>query len=314
MTPKIVVITGPTATGKTALSVALAEKIGGEVVGADSMQIYKYMDIGTAKPTAEETHGVPHHMIDIVMPQESYSVSRYAEEASACVDDILSRGMIPIVTGGTGLYIEALIAGRHFAPEAISSGLRREISDEYDSLGGEKMLELLSSFDPESGAKLHPNDKKRIVRAFEVYYTSGKTISQHNAETKTVPPRYDAYKLALNFTARDDLYARIDGRVDNMMQAGLEGEERSLLDMGVSVDCTSMQAIGYKEIAAAVLSGGDIVEAAETVKRESRRYAKRQISWFSRDKTIKWINWEKLPDLADGLRISTDFLAAAGVI
>lgn len=314
MTPKIVVITGPTATGKTALSVALAEKIGGEVVGADSMQIYKYMDIGTAKPTAEETHGVPHHMIDIVMPQESYSVSRYAEEASACVDDILSRGMIPIVTGGTGLYIEALIAGRHFAPEAVSSGLRREISDEYDSLGGEKMLELLSLFDPESGAKLHPNDKKRIVRAFEVYYTSGKTISQHNAETKAAPPRYDTYKLALNFAVRDDLYARIDGRVDNMMQAGLEGEVRSLLDMGVSVDCTSMQAIGYKEIAAAVLSGGDIVEAAETVKRESRRYAKRQISWFSRDKTIKWINWEKLPDLADGLRISTDFLAAAGVI
>ncbi len=169
MTPKIAVITGPTATGKTALAVDLARAVGGEIVGADSMQIYKYMDIGTAKPDAAEMGGIKHHMIDVVSPWESYSVSRYAEEAISCVDDIISRGKLPIVTGGTGLYIEALIAGRTFAPEPGSDGLREELSKQYDKLGGEKMLSLLSSFDPDSAAKLHANDKKRIVRAFEVY-------------------------------------------------------------------------------------------------------------------------------------------------
>lgn len=314
MVPKIVVITGPTATGKTALSIALAKEIGGEIVGADSMQIYKYMDIGTAKPTAEEMNGIPHHMIDVIMPYESYSVSRYAEDAGACVDGILSRGRIPIVVGGTGLYIEALIAGRSFAPEAASSGLRDELSAQYDAVGGEKMLEILSEFDPASSTRLHANDKKRIVRAFEVYKTTGKTITQFNLETQTIPPKYDVCKIALNFASRGDLYDRINRRVDIMMDMGLMDEVQRLLDMGIDEKCTAMQAIGYKETVSALMGNISTHQAAEDIKRESRRYAKRQISWISRDKSTKWIIWDKMPDFVSALRISTNFLLADGVI
>ena len=189
MQPKLVVITGPTASGKTALGVALAQRLGGEVVSADSMQIYRGMDIGTAKPTPEEMQGVPHHMIDIADPTENYSVSRYAEEASACVDDILARAKLPIVVGGTGLYIDSLIAGRTFADGTADTALRQELSERYDEIGGEGLLGELRKVDPERAAKLHPADKKRIVRAMEVYVLTGKTITQHDAETRAVPRR-----------------------------------------------------------------------------------------------------------------------------
>ena len=229
MQPKLVVITGPTASGKTALGVMLAQRLGGEVVSADSMQIYRGMDIGTAKPTPEEMQGVPHHMIDIADPTENYSVSRYAAEATACVDDILARGKLPIVVGGTGLYIDSLIAGRTFADGTADTALRQELNERYDEIGGEGLLGELRKFDPERAAKLHPADKKRIVRAMEVYILTGKTITQHDAETRAVPPRYDAAKIALTFADRQDLYARIDRRVDAMMQQGLLGEVRALL-------------------------------------------------------------------------------------
>ena len=184
MQPKIVVITGPTASGKTALGVALAQRLGGEVVSADSMQIYRGMDIGTAKPTPEEMRGVPHHMIDITDPAENYSVSRYAAQAAACVDDILARGKLPIVVGGTGLYIDSLIAGRTFADGTADTALRQELSERYDEIGGEGLLGELRKVDPERAARLHPADKKRIVRAMEVYILTGKTITQHDAETR----------------------------------------------------------------------------------------------------------------------------------
>jgi len=294
--PGIIVITGPTATGKTTLGALLAKMTDGEVVSADSMQIYKYMDIGTAKPTEAEKLGVPHHMIDIVPPWEGYSAARYISDAARCVDDILSCGKLPILVGGTGLYIDSLLSGRFFSSRGDETR-RRELEDEYDGAGGEAMLRKLGEFDPESAARLHANDKKRIVRAIEVYITTGKTISQHDRETKALPPRYDAMKIALTFSDRAELYARIDRRVDDMLLRGLECEVRGLLDMGVVPGATAMQAIGYKEITGAILGKYSMDDAVEKIKMESRRYAKRQLTWLRRSESVTWQAWEKTPDI-----------------
>ena len=313
MQPKLVVITGPTASGKTALGVMLAQRLGGEVVSADSMQIYRGMDIGTAKPTPEEMQGVPHHMIDIADPTENYSVSRYAAEATACVDDILARGKLPIVVGGTGLYIDSLIAGRTFADGTADTALRQELSERYDEIGGEGLLGELRKFDPERAAKLHPADKKRIVRAMEVYILTGRTITQHDAETRAVPLRYDAAKIALTFADRQDLYACIDRRVDAMMQQGLLDEVRALLAAGIPADCTAMQAIGYKEAVAAVRGEATAQEAADAIRLASRQYAKRQLTWLRRDAQLFWLRHEKTPDMDLACRRSTQFLAGRGI-
>lgn len=313
MQPKIVVITGPTASGKTALGVALAQRLGGEVVSADSMQIYRGMDIGTAKPTPEEMQGVPHHMIDIADPAENYSVSRYAAQAAACVDDILARGKLPIVVGGTGLYIDSLIAGRTFADGTADTALRQELSERYDEIGGEGLLGELRKVDPERAARLHPADKKRIVRAMEVYILTGKTITQHDAETRAVPPRYDAAKIALDFADRQDLYDRIDRRVDAMVRQGLFDEVRALLAAGVPADCTAMQAIGYKEAVAAVRGEASPQDAVAAIQLASRRYAKRQLTWLRRDPGIYWFYWKKTRILPDCLAFSTEILHTYGV-
>ncbi len=313
MQPKLVVITGPTASGKTALGVALARRLGGEVVSADSMQIYRGMDIGTAKPTPEEMQGVPHHMIDIADPAENYSVSRYAKEAAACVDDILARGKLPIVVGGTGLYIDSLIAGRTFADGTADTALRQELSERYDEIGGEGLLGELRKVDPERAAKLHPADKKRIVRAMEVYILTGRTITQHDTETRAVPPRYDAAKIALDFAVRQDLYDRIDRRVDIMVQQGLFDEVRALLAAGVPADCTAMQAIGYKEAVAAVQGKAAPQDAVAAIQLASRRYAKRQLTWLRRDADLFWLRHEKTPDMDRACRLSTQFLSARGI-
>ncbi len=313
MQPKLVVITGPTASGKTALGVALARRLGGEVVSADSMQIYRGMDIGTAKPTPEEMQGVPHHMIDIADPAENYSVSRYAKEAAACVDDILARGKLPVVVGGTGLYIDSLIAGRTFADGTADTALRQELSERYDEIGGEGLLGELRKVDPERAAKLHPADKKRIVRAMEVYILTGRTITQHDAETRAVPPRYDAAKIALDFAVRQDLYDRIDRRVDIMVQQGLFDEVRALLAAGVPADCTAMQAIGYKEAVAAVQGKAAPQDAVAAIQLASRRYAKRQLTWLRRDQDLFWLRHEKTPDMDRACRLSTQFLSARGI-
>ena len=313
MQPKLVVITGPTASGKTALGVALARRLGGEVVSADSMQIYRGMDIGTAKPTPEEMQGVPHHMIDIADPAENYSVSRYAKEAAACVDDILARGKLPVVVGGTGLYIDSLIAGRTFADGTADTALRQELNERYDEIGGEGLLGELRKVDPERAAKLHPADKKRIVRAMEVYILTGRTITQHDAETRAVPPRYDAAKIALDFAVRQDLYDRIDRRVDAMVRQGLFDEVRALLAAGVPADCTAMQAIGYKEAVAAVQGKAAPQDAVAAIQLASRRYAKRQLTWLRRDPDLFWIRHEKTPDMDRACRLSTQFLSARGI-
>ena len=306
--PQVIVITGPTASGKTRLSVEVAHILGGEIVGADSMQIYKHLDIGTAKPTAAEMDGVPHHMIGVADPFEDWSVSRYVEEAAKCCDGILARGSVPIITGGTGLYIESLLSGREFAPMGGGTDLRRALEREYDCLGGVEMLRRLAEFDPISAEKLHANDKKRVVRAFEVYRSTGMTITEHDAESRLVPPRYTSARWALTYNDRDTLYERIDRRVDAMLEGGLVGEVRKLIDMGLPAGCTAMQAIGYKEIAAALRGECTMDEAVESVKRESRRYAKRQLSWLRRDKELKWIEWGDKPDFNSAVQdISTFF-------
>ena len=309
--PNMIVITGPTATGKTALGVAVAKAVDGEVIGADSMQIYRYMDIGTAKPTPAEMDGVPHHMVDIIDPAENYSVSRYVEQATAVADDILARGRVPVVVGGTGLYIDSLVAGREFAENQSDPKLRSMLEQQYDEHGGEAMRAMLHSFDPDRAAMLLPADKRRIVRAIEVYLLSGDTITAHDERTKAVPKRYNAVTYALDFTDRADLYRRIDLRVDRMAVLGLFDEVRALLDRGVPDDCTAMQAIGYKEAVLARRGAMTREEALERIKQSSRQYAKRQLTWLRRDKDIRWVRWDKQPDIPSAAyRIANDWRAS----
>lgn len=314
MPPKILVICGPTASGKTALAVELALRHRGEVVSADSMQIYRRMDIGTAKPTREEMWGVPHHMLDVADPEEDFSVARYVDMAAKCVDDILSRGKLPILAGGTGLYIDSLLSGRTFAPFQPDSPLRGQLEEQLRREGGAAMLARLAQVDPDSAARLHPNDEKRIVRALEVYQSTGKTITQHNLETQAIPPRYDALTLALAFERREDMWSRIDRRVDQMMDQGLVAEVQGLLDSGVPAKCTAMQAIGYKEMAAALLSGGDVRAAAEEIQLRSRQYAKRQLTWFRRNKAARWLLWGREPDFEAALQTSTEYMEEFGLV
>ena len=314
MPPKILVISGPTASGKTKLAVALAKARGGEVVSADSMQIYRRMDIGTAKPTHEEMEGVPHHMLDVAEPEENFSVARYVDMAARCVDDILARGGLPIVAGGTGLYIDSLLSGRTFAHFDPDSALRAQLEERVRREGGQALLDELARADPDTAARLHPNDEKRIVRALEVYLSTGKTITQHNRETLALPPRYDALTITLAFQRREDMWARIDRRVDQMMAAGLVEEVEGLLSSGVPESCTAMQAIGYKEMVAALREGRAVSEAAEEIKLRSRQYAKRQLTWFRREPSVKWITWEKIPDFSMTLQNSTAYLEETGLL
>ena len=292
----------------------LALRHHGEVVSADSMQIYRRMDIGTAKPTREEMRGVPHHMLDVADPEEDFSVARYVDMAAKCVDDILSRGKLPILAGGTGLYIDSLLSGRTFAPFQPDSPLRGQLEEQLRREGGAAMLARLAQVDPDSAARLHPNDEKRIVRALEVYQSTGKTITQHNLETQAIPPRYDALTLALAFERREDMWSRIDRRVDQMMDQGLVAEVQGLLDSGVPAKCTAMQAIGYKEMAAALLSGGDVRAAAEEIQLRSRQYAKRQLTWFKRNRAARWLLWGREPDFAAALQTSTEYMEEFGLV
>lgn len=294
---KIVVIVGPTATGKTKLAVTLGKLLDGEVISADSMQLYRGMDIGTAKVTAEEMEGVVHHMVDVAEPEEEFSAARFVEMADPILADILGRGKTAVVAGGTGLYVDSLIAGRTFAPYP-ATGKREALEQEADRLGMEVMLERLRQVDPDSGERLHPADRKRILRALEVYAETGKTITQHNRETQLQPAKYHPVWLGLDFADRADLYRRIDRRVDLMIQQGLLEEIQRLLDRGVPKTCTAMQAIGYKEFFP-VLAGTESLETAvERVKRESRRYAKRQKTWFRRNPNIHWILQQDPPDFS----------------
>lgn len=310
--PGLIVVTGPTATGKTKLGVLLAKNYGGEIISADSMQIYKGMDIGTATPSEHEMDGVPHHLINTVLPSESYSAARFVKEASEAVDNIINRGNIPFIVGGTGLYIDSLIYSRSFM--GGDPKLRAEFSERYDREGAEAMIRLLSECDPESAGKLHINDKKRIVRALEVYYSTGKTISAHNQESRAGKPVYDALWIALNYKNREDLYEKINARVDQMIANGLVDEAKALLDSGASRSSTAMQAIGYKEIAAYLDGELSLDEAVELIKQQSRRYAKRQLSWLNGKQGINWIIWDNEPEYQKACQCSTIFVKNYGII
>ncbi len=313
MAPKIVCVVGPTACGKTTLGVLLAKRYGGEVVSADSMQIYRGMTVGTAAPTPGEMDGVPHHMIAVADPAERWSAARYARAATACVEDVLARGKLPILVGGTGLWLDAVVRGHGFAPGQAGGDVRRDLQRRLEREGVGPLLEELRRADPEAAARLHPADEKRILRALEVWKETGKTITAHNEETKALPPRYDAVWIGLRFADRADMKALIDRRVDAMAEAGLAEEVRALLARGLPRDATALQAIGYKEFLS-VLDGASTEAAAlEEIKLRSRQYAKRQLTWLRRNPAIHWIIWEKERDFSRALQISTEILAASGV-
>ena len=282
----ILCIAGPTASGKTALAVELAKELDGEVVSCDSMQVYRRMDIGTAKPSPEEMQGIPHHMIDVAEPDEDFSVSRYCAMAAPIVDDIVARGKTAIIAGGTGLYMDSLIRGNDFAPFP-STGVRERLEAEADEVGLPAMLARLREIDPDTADRV--SDRKRILRALEVYLETGETITEHNRKTRLIPPKYTPLWLGLDFADRGELYRRIDKRVDIMLEMGLMEEIRSLLDSGIPEKCTAMQAIGYKEFVNALEGREPLSQAAEEVKKASRHYAKRQLTWFRRNPAVHWL-------------------------
>ena len=265
-TNKIACVVGPTACGKTTLGILLAQRFGGEIVSADSMQIYRGMAIGTAAPTAEEMALAPHHMVGVADPQETYSAARFVEDASACVDDILARGKLPIVVGGTGLYLDALVAGRSFAAGGSETRSRQRLNERLAREGIEPLYRELSIIDPTAAARLHLRDEKRILRALEIYYETGQTITEHDAQSKLLPPRYNAVYIGLTFEDRADLRALIDARVDAMLSQGLVEEVRALLSAGVSPSSTALQAIGYKELLGALRGEKSLAEATEEIK------------------------------------------------
>ena len=282
----ILCLAGPTASGKTALAVELAKELDGEVVSCDSMQVYRRMDIGTAKPSREEMQGIPHHMIDVAEPDEDFSVSRYCAMAAPIVDDIVARGKTAIIAGGTGLYMDSLIRGNDFAPFP-STGVRERLEAEADEVGLPAMLARLREIDPDTADRV--SDRKRILRALEVYLETGETITEHNRKTRLIPPKYTPLWLGLDFADRGELYRRIDKRVDIMLEMGLMEEIRSLLDSGIPEKCTAMQAIGYKEFVNALEGREPLSQAAEEVKKASRHYAKRQLTWFRRNPAVHWL-------------------------
>ena len=313
MAPKIVCVVGPTACGKTTLGVLLAKKLDGEVISADSMQIYRGMTIGTAAPTAAEMDGVPHHMIAVADPAEQWSVARYAQAAIPIVDDILARGKVPILVGGTGLWLDAVVKGHGFAGGHNGGEVRRELQKRLEAEGIGPLLAELRQVDPEAADRLHPSDEKRILRALEVWRETGKTITAHNAETKALPPRYDAVWIGLQFRDRQDMKDLIDRRVDKMAEEGLVEEVQQLLQSGVPRDATALQAIGYKEFLAVAEGTATVEEALAEVKLRSRQYAKRQLTWLRKNPDIHWILWEKDRDFGRALQVSTEILTAAGV-
>ena len=284
---KIICVVGPTASGKTALAVELAKFTNGEVVSCDSMQIYKRLDIGTAKPTKEEMQDIPHHMIDICEPDEDFSVSRYVEMATPIVEDILSRGKTAVIAGGTGLYVDNLIKGGEFAP-CPATGCRERLEQRLNSEGLEVLMEQLRAIDPVALEKSQ-NNPRRIIRALEVFLETGETITAHNQRTAALPPKFDPLWIGTDYVNRQDLYDRIDLRVRLMVKDGLLDEIREVLNSGIPETATAMQAIGYKEFIDAMAGRATIDEAIAKVQQSSRRYAKRQQTWFRRNERIHWL-------------------------
>lgn len=288
---KLIVIAGATASGKTAAAVRLAQLINGEIINSDSMQVYKYMDIGTAKVTDEEKDGIVHHMIDIVSPELEYSVAEYVVAAKKVISDVVKRGKVPILSGGTGLYIESLIYPFDFSNADKNADIRRQLEEELKSYGAEYMYKQLCNIDPIDAAKMHPNNTKRIIRALEIYRTTGKVKSQNSCERI---PLYDLEFYCIN-REREELYSRIDRRVDIMFEKGLLSEVDSLINQhNLNFDMQSMQAIGYKEFRSFYEGKADLNEVKENIRLDSRHYAKRQLTWLRRYDFAQWVTAEEL--------------------
>ncbi|MCX7772423.1 MAG: tRNA (adenosine(37)-N6)-dimethylallyltransferase MiaA [Clostridia bacterium] len=286
---KVIVIAGPTASGKTDLAIELALEAGGEIISADSMQIYRYMDIGTAKPTLEERKSIPHFMMDLIDPDEAFSVAQYQAAAKLCIEDILSRGKVPIIAGGTGLYVNALVYNLTFSDTITNWEYRKTLQDIADEQGPEALHDLLRKVDPQSAERIHPNNVKRVIRALEVYETSGRPISEHQEESRLEPPPYDYQVFGLE-VERDVLYRRIEQRVDKMMALGLLEEVEDILKKGYSPNLISLQGIGYKEIISAIQGHCTMAEAVEAIKLGTRHLAKKQMTWFKKTEGLRWLN------------------------
>lgn len=290
---KIAAVVGPTASGKTKLAVDICRALNGEAVSCDSMQIYKYMDIATAKPTVQEMCGIPHHMLDFLEPGEKYSVAAYCTEAGECIDDISGRGKLPVLVGGTGLYYSSLIDNISFADEDDDASIRSELERRAESEGIETLHRELSAIDPETAAQLHLNNRGRIIRALEVYYKTGVTMSEQQRRSRLVEPKYDCTAICLDVRDRQFLYDRIDRRVDIMIENGLIEEARRFLSGELGK--TSGQAIGYKELQPYFSGEISLDDAIDNLKRSTRRYAKRQMTWFRRDERIIHLYIDEMP-------------------
>ncbi len=294
----VAAVVGPTASGKSRLAVELALSRNGEVISADSMQIYKGMNIGTAKPTAEEMRGVPHHLIDFAPLSQPFSVADYVSLASDCISEVHARGRLPVIAGGTGLYIRSLLQNIRFTENDKDEALRKELAEKAEKLGVQTLIDELRSFDAAYAQRIHPNNLGRVIRAIEIYRTTGVTMTEQLELSRQMPSPYDACIIGLDFQDRQKLYDRINLRVDRMMQDGLLAEAEEILNRPGAQ--TAMQAIGYKELLPYFRSQCSLDEAVESVKRESRRYAKRQLTWFRRDENIHWIMVDEYTDF-DGV-------------
>lgn len=289
MKENLFILIGPTAIGKTDLSIDLAKKFNGEIISADSMQIYKYMNIGTAKVTRDEMEGVPHHLIDFIYPDEEYTVSNYQRDASKLITEINARNKLPMVVGGTGLYINSLVYNLNFARVAPDENYRLELEELADKDGDNNIHDMLRKIDPKSSNSISVNDRKRVIRALEIYKVTGKTMSEHNENFRKEVDKYNLSMICLNMD-RKKLYDRINRRVDIMIESGLLDEVKDILGKGYDKDLVSLKGIGYKEIIMYLENELSLEEAIEKIKQASRNYAKRQLTWFRRDKRIKWVN------------------------
>ena len=301
MSNKIIVIVGPTAVGKTYVSVELARKLNTEVISADSMQIYKGMDVGTAKITENEKRGVIHHMIDIVNPDENYSVSEFKNDAEKIIDNLLLKDKIPVIAGGSGLYVNSLIYDLDFSNAKSNERLREYYTYYYNEYGEEALYDKLIKIDPISAQRIHKNNIKRVIRALEVYDITGKKFSELNTDVRKESKKYDCVLIGLSME-RKVLYERINQRVDEMLSNGLVEEVKSLIDNGYDKNLVSMRGIGYKEIIDYLEGSMDLEEAANILKRNTRRFAKRQYTWFLKDKNVKWFSMDNLDEAGNTVK------------
>ncbi|MFG6338338.1 MAG: tRNA (adenosine(37)-N6)-dimethylallyltransferase MiaA [Lachnospiraceae bacterium] len=310
----LVILTGPTAVGKTALSIALAKAIGGEIISADSMQVYRRMDIGSAKITQEEMDGVPHHLIDVLEPEQEFNVVVFQKLAKQAAEEIYSRGHIPIVAGGTGFYIQALVYDIDFTENDEDTALRHSLEEQARRDGPEALFERLRAVDPESCESIHAHNIKRVIRAIEFYEKTGKKISDHNREQRQNTSPYNVAYFVLNDN-RERIYERINARTDQMMAQGLEEEVRALWESGCRRDMVSMQGLGYKEMLAYLEGEISLDEAVYLIKRDTRHFAKRQLTWFRREKEVIWIDKTAFDQNSQNIiNYMKDFLHEKGII